>query len=196
MEACAGADYWAREVEPLGHCLRLAPPGHVKPFVKRNKSDAADAEAICEAVSRPTMRFVPIKSAEQQADGMVLETRSLLIRQRSQTANALRAHMAELGIVAAAGMASIKKLIDRLRDLGEASPPRTARLALNELAGQIEMLTQRIEQLGREIFKADNRDPEAKRLTSIPGVGPLIAAAVKGVVRDIGFFQSGCNFAA
>ncbi|WP_040579678.1 IS110 family transposase, partial [Methylocystis parvus] len=179
MEACASAHHWARELELLGHRVRIMPPAYVKPYVKRNKTDAADAEAICEAVTRPTMRFVPIKSAEQQADGMVIKTRNLLIKQRSQSANALRAHMAELGIVAATGMASIAKLIERLRDLAESSIPAAARLALDELAGQIEMLTKRIEALDREIMIAVKNDPEAKRLTSIPGVGPMIAATVK-----------------
>lgn len=192
MEACASAHYWARELELLGHRVRIMPPA----YVKRNKTDAADAEAICEAVTRPTMRFVPIKSAEQQADGMVIKTRNLLIRRRSQSVNALRAHMAELGIVAATGMASVAKLIERVRDLAESSIPTTARLALDELAGQIEMLTKRIEALDREIMIAVKSDPQAKRLTSIRGVGPMIAATVKAVVPDIGSFRTGRDFSA
>ena len=142
------------------------------------------------------MRFVPIKSAEQQADGMVIKTRNLLIRKRSQSANALRAHMAELGIVVATGMASIAKLIERLRDLADSSIPATARLALDELAGQIEILTKRIEALDREIMIAVKSDPQAKRLTSIPGVGPMVTATVKAVVPDIGSFGSGRDFSA
>ncbi|MGY3413132.1 transposase [Bradyrhizobium sp. GM5.1] len=107
MEACASAHHWAREIAALGHAVRMMPPAYVKPYVKRNKTDVADAEAICEAVTRPTMRFVPVKTAEQQAASMILRTRELLMRQRSQTANALRAHMAELGIIAGTGMADI-----------------------------------------------------------------------------------------
>lgn len=164
--------------------------------MKRNKTDAADAEAICEAVTRPTMRFVPIKSVDQQAHGMVLKTRNLLMRQRSQTANALRAHLAELGIIAAAGMASVSKLIERLRSMEDINLPDAARLALNELAEQIEALTKRVERLDREILKTVKKDPEAKRLTTIPGVRPLIAATVKAVVPDIGVFRSGRDFAA
>ena len=107
MEACSGAHYWAREIAALGHEVRLIPPAYVKPYVKRGKTDAADAEAICEAVTRPTMRFVPVKSAEQQASAMVLKTRDLLVRQRSQTINALRAHLGELGIVTGTGVAKV-----------------------------------------------------------------------------------------
>jgi transposase len=103
MEACASAHHWAREIAALGHAVRMMPPAYVKPYVKRNKTDVADAEAICEAVTRPTMRFVPVKTAEQQAASMILRTREMLMRQRSQTANALRAHMAELGIIAGTG---------------------------------------------------------------------------------------------
>lgn len=116
MEACGSAHYWANAIGEFGHTVRLMPPAYVKPYVKRNKTDAADAEAICEAVTRPTMRFVPVKSPEEQAAGMVLKTRELLVRQRSQTANAMRAHMAELGIIAATGMTSIAKLTAILRD--------------------------------------------------------------------------------
>src|SRR5665647_142722 len=152
MEACGSAHYWGREIAALGHTVRIMPPAYVKPYVKRNKTDAADAEAICEAVTRPTMRFVPIKSAEQQGAGMVLKTRELLIRQRTQTANALRGHMSELGVVAAMGMASIDKLIVIIRDNDDASIPDAARLALKEMAAQIEALTARVERLDRTII--------------------------------------------
>ena len=124
MEACASAHFWAREIRAYGHEVKMIPPIYVKAYVKRSKTDAADAEAICEAVARPTMRFVPIKSAEQQAAGMVLKTRELLVRQRSQTANALRAHMMEFGIAAAKGMASVEKLADTIRDNAGRSPIR------------------------------------------------------------------------
>lgn len=196
MEACAGSHYWAREIEALGHTVRMMPPAYVKAYVKRNKTDAADAEAICEAVTRPTMRFVPIKTAGQQAAGMVPKSRELLVRQRSQTANALRAHMAELGIVAAAGMASIAKLATHIRDDSDERIPAAARLALIELTEQIEMLTARIERLDREIIATVKQDADARRLTSIPGVGPLIAATVRAAVPDPSGFRTGRDFAA
>ena len=134
IEACGSAHYWANAIGEFGHTVRLMPPAYVKPYVKRNKTDAADAEAICEAVTRPTMRFVPVKSPEEQAAGMVLKTRELLVRQRSQTANAMRAHMAELGIIAATGMTSIAKLFVILRDGQDRRLPALARGALLEMA--------------------------------------------------------------
>ncbi|MET4349255.1 transposase [Bradyrhizobium sp. RT9a] len=148
-------------------------------LLKRNKTDVADAEAICEAVTRPTMRFVPVKTAEQQAASMILRTREMLMRQRSQTANALRAHMAELGIIAGTGMASIAKLLVLLRDEKDNRIPGAARFALILFAEQIELLTTRIEKLDREILVAVRKDPDARCLMSIPGVGPLIAATVR-----------------
>lgn len=116
MEACGSAHHWAREIEAFGHDVRLIPAQYVKPFVKRGKTDAADAEAISEAVTRKTMRFVPIKSAEQQASVMVFRTRALLVRQRTQAINALRAHMGELGIIATVGIANVKPLAAIVRD--------------------------------------------------------------------------------
>jgi transposase len=137
LEACASSHHWAREIGAFGHHVRMIPPIYVKAYVKRGKTDAANAEAICEAVTRPTMRFVPIKDVEQQAAAMLLRTRELLVRQRSQLANAFRAQMSELGIVGALGMASIAKLADKVRD-PNISPPPVARLALLEMAEQIE----------------------------------------------------------
>ncbi len=133
MEACACAHYWAREIRSCGHEVRLIPPIYVKAYVKRSKTDAADAEAICEAVTRPTMRFVSIKSVEQQAAGMTLKTRELLVRQRSQTANALRAHMMEFGIVTAKGMASLEKLAETVRDPESRTIPNTASRPLQSI---------------------------------------------------------------
>jgi transposase len=167
----------------------------VKAYLKRGKTDAADAEAICEAVARPTMRFVPIKDAEQQAAGMLLRTRDLLVRQRSQLANAFRAQMSELGIISPLGMASVAKLADKARDPDVSLPP-LARLALLEMAEQIDVLSDRIEHLGQEIQAGVRADETARRLTSIPGVGPLIAATVRATINDIEGFKTGRDFAA
>jgi len=133
MEACGGAHYWAREISALGHEVRLMPPCYVKAYLKRGKTDAADAEAICEAVTRPTMRFVPIKSAAQQAAAMMLKTRDLLVRQRSQAINALRSHLSELGIVTGLGVGKVSLLIEIVRDTSDERLPKVARLALCEL---------------------------------------------------------------
>jgi transposase len=196
LEACASAHHWANAIGQFGHTVRMMPPAYVKAYVKRNKTDAADAEAICEAVTRPTMRFVPIKSPEEQGAGMVLKTRELFIRQRSQTANAMRAHLAELGIVAATGMTSIAKLVAILRDDDDARLPSAARAALLEMAEQIEGLTARIEALDTKIMTAVKADETARRLTSIPGVGPIIAATVRAMIQDPAAFRTGRDLAA
>ncbi|OCP36219.1 transposase [Ensifer sp. LC163] len=195
LEACGSAHHWANAISEIGHTVRLMPPAYVKAYVKRNKTDAADAEAICEAVTRPTMRFVPIKSAEEQA-GMVLKTRELFVRQRSQTANAMRAHMAELGIIAATGMTCIAKLVAILRDDQDRRLPAPARAALLEMAEQIETLTERIEMLDTKIVAAVKVDDAARRLTTIPGVGPIIAATVRAAVQDPAAFRTGRDLAA
>jgi transposase len=196
LEACGGTHYWAREIAALGHDVRLIPPAYVKPFVKRGKTDAADAEAISEAVTRKTMRFVPIKSAEQQAAAMVLKTRALLVRQRTQAINALRAHMSELGIVAAAGTAKVAALAAIVRDAADARLPAAARFALTAIAEQIDALTQQIERLEREIVTEAKRDEDMRRLTTIPGVGAITVATVKALVPDPGEFRSSRHFAA
>jgi len=151
LEACGSSHYWAREIAALGHKVRLIPPAYVKPFVKRGKTDAADAEAISEAVTRKTMRFVPVKSAEQQAAAMVLKTRSLLVRQQTQAINALRAHLSELGIIAAIGTTKVAGLIEIVRDATDARLPKAARFALTAIADQIEALFAQIGKLEREI---------------------------------------------
>ena len=196
MEACASSHYCAREIEPFGHTVRMMPPAYVKAYVKRNKTDAADAEAICEAVTRPSMRFVPIKTVDQQGARMMLRARELLVRQRSQAVNALRAHMAEMGIIAAPGMGNVTKLIAAIRDESDDRVPSVARFALNELAEQIRMRDTRIERLDRCILAMVKKDADTRRLTSIPGVGPLIAATVRAVVQDPGSFWTGRDFAA
>ena len=196
MEACPTAHFWAREIQACGHEVKIIPPIYVKAYVKRSKTDAADAEAICEAVTRPTMRFASIKSAEQQAAGVVLKTRELLVRQRMQSANALRGHLAEFGFAAAKGMTSLDKLADMIRDPDGRVIPESARRALLEVVEQIDALSARIEGLDADIRKSVQDDETARRLTSVPGVGPIIAATVRAVVHDAGGFKSGRDFAA
>jgi transposase len=168
----------------------------VKPYVKRGKTDAVDAEAICEAVSRPTMRFVPIKTAECQAALMVLKTRDLLVRQRTQAINAVRGHLAELGIVAPKGLAKVRTLIAIVRDENDERLPSAARTALKLLVDQIEALTKRVDALGRQIVAEVRRDDTMRRLSTIPGIGPITAATIQALVPDPGAFTSGRHFAA
>lgn len=196
METCGSSHYWAREIAKCGHDVRLIPPAYVKPFLKRGKTDAADAEAISEAVIRKTMRFVPIKTADQQAAAMVLKTRALVVRQRTQAINALRAHLAELGIISAGGVAKVEALIAIIRDDADARLPGQARFALATLAEQIEALTKQIDKLERAIVTEVKHDDDARRLTSIPGVGPITAATVRALVPDPGGFKSARHFAA
>lgn len=195
LEACGSAHHWAREIAALGHDVRMIPPIYVKAYVMRGKTDSADAAAICEAVTRPTMRFVPIKTAEQQAAGMLLKTRDLLARQRSQLANAFRSHLSELGIVASTGITSIDKLADMVRD-ADCPLPDLARRALLEMAEQLDLLSERIERLDDSIRAGIKSDEAGERLTSIPSVGPLIAATVRASVHDPRGFKRGRDFAA
>jgi len=174
MEACASAHYWAREIAVFGHNVKLLPPQYVKPFVKRGKTDAADAEAISEAVTRKTMRFVPVKTAEQQAAVMGLKTRALLVRQRTQTINALRAHMGELGIIAPIGIANVKALAVIIRDEADSRLPPAARFALTEMVDQIELLASRIERLEREIVVQAREMPICVGSRPFPASGPLL----------------------
>ena len=160
MEACGGAHYWARQIANLGHDVRLIPPAYVKPFVKRGKTDAANSEAISEAVIRKTMRFVPIKTAEQQANAMVLKTRALLVQQRTQSVNALRAHLAELGIIAAGGLPNATALMAIVREDKDARLPVAARFALTAVADQIDALTDQINELERAIVMEAKRDED------------------------------------
>lgn len=195
LEACGGAHYWAREIAALGHRVKLMPPAYVKPYVKRGKNDAADAEAICEAVLRPTMRFVAVKSATQQANAMIYKVRELLVRQRTQLINAFRAHLCELGIVAAQGVGKLADLVAVVRDKDEPRLPAAARWALEELADQIETLASRIERLDEEIVSQVRASEGGRRLTGIPGVGPITAGALLAMVPDPAGFRSARHFA-
>jgi len=195
MEACASAHHWGREIAALGHEVRLVPPIYVKPFVRRQKNDAADAHAICEAASRPTMRFVPVKSAEQQAHAMILRTRELLVGQRTQTINALRGHLAEFGLVAPQGRAQLGHLRAAL-SATQASLPEAVVAMAQVLLQQIEDLDGRIAELEARIRRQVRRDERARRLTTIPGVGPIGAAAVTAFAPPAEHFRSGRDFAA
>ena len=195
IEACASAHYWAREIAVLGHRVRLMPPAYVKPYVKRGKNDMADAEAICEAVMRPTMRFVPVKSAEQQANAMIYKVRELLVRQRTQLTNALRSHLSEMGIVAAQGVGKLADLVAVVGDENDSRLPPPARQALRELVRQIEALEARIEPLQREIVAQVRASEAGRRLAGIPGVGPITAGALLAMVPDPAGFRSARHFA-
>jgi len=194
MEACATSHYWARELMRLGHQVRLMPAKDVKAYVKRNKNDAADAEAICEAVRRPTMRFVAIKSAEQQGQLMQHRARDLLIRQRTQLINALRAHLAELGVAAAQGRAGVKELLTLIT--GDRGLPVDARASLMVLAAQLQAVQTMIGSLEKRIVKQHRLNQESKRLQTIPGIGVIGASTITAVVPDPTVFRSGRDFAA
>src|ERR1700738_1303471 len=196
MEACATAHYWARELRKLGHEVRLMPAKDVKAYVKRHKNDAADTEAICEAVRRPTMRFVQIKSAEQQGQLMQHRTRDLLMRQRTQLINALRAHLAELGIVAAKGDKGVKELLTIVADEKDTRLPIDARASVIVLAAQLQAVQALIGSIEKRI-KAQHRSNEAsKRLETIPGIGVIGVTAIAATVADPTVFRSGRDFAA
>jgi transposase len=196
MEACGTAHYWARELTKLGHTVKLMPPNYVKAYVKRGKNDAADAEAICEAVTRPSMRIVPTKTVEQQSLLMVHRSRTLLIRQRTQTINALRSHLAELGVIAPEGGVGVALLVEIVRDAEDARVPAVARTALMGLAATLDSLGRVITELDQAIRSAHKANETSRRLESIPGVGPLIATAITATVGDATVFRSGRAFAA
>lgn len=193
MEACATAHHWARELMALGHDVRLMPPGYVKPYVKRNKTDAADAAAIAEAVTRPTMRFVPVKSAENQAMLMLHRTRELLVRQRTMLANAVRAHLAEFGIIAPQGIHRLEKLATHVHD---PAVPLLAREALMLIVNELASIWQRIDALEVRLVSLHRTNETSRRLASIPGVGPITAMAIANTVTDASAFRSGREFAA
>jgi transposase len=195
MEACGTSHYWAREIEALGHTVKMMPPAYVKPYVKRGKTDAADAEAICEAVTRPTMRFVPVKTIEQQAVLMLHKTRELLIKQRTMLINALRSHLSELGVVAAQGPAGVQSAIASLHELQDQWPD-LARAALHGMVDQLRDLRRQIEKLETRIHAWHRKDETSRRLAAIPGIGPIIASAIVAAVPDASIFRSGRQFAA
>lgn len=196
IEACTTAHYWARELRALGHEVRLMPAQYVKAYVKRNKNDAADAEAICEAVLRPNMRFVPVKTAEQQAALLLHRGRERLVRQRTGLVNALRAHLAEFGVIAPQGLRNVGKLIAIIRDETDARLPDLARQVLAVLAVQIEQIEVAIAALEKQLTAWHKSNAVSQRLATIPGIGPIIATAIAATVAEPSAFRSGREFAA
>lgn len=195
MEACGGAHHWAREIVSLGHEVKLIAPKYVNPFVKRQKNDLADAEAICEAAQRPTMRFVAIKSETAQANGLVFRARDLLVRQRTQLINALRGHLTEHGWVVAKGSAHVAKLIEHVED-PTCQLPEAVRVTLAVMIDSLRALNKQIKLLDGEINKRAKEDPVARRLTSVPGIGPIIATAIVALAPPPESFSKGRDFAA
>ncbi len=196
MEACATAHHWGRELTQLGHEVRLMPARDVKAYVKRNKNDAADAAAICEAVRRPTMRFVRIKSPEQQGQLMQHRTRDLLVRQRTQLINAMRAHLAELGIVAAKGDAGVTELLAIVADKKDTRLPIDARASVIVLATQLEGLGTVIGAIEKRIKSQHRANAASQQVETIPGIGVIGATAIAATVPDPTVFRSGRDFAA
>jgi transposase len=195
MEACGSAHYWGREIAKLGHTVKLIAPAYVKPFVKRQKNDMADAEAICEAAQRPTMRFVALKSANQQAAAVVFRTRDLLVRQRTQAINALRGHLTEFGVIAAKGPVHTSKLIAALEDPAS-DLPQAARAILAVLVEELRSLDERVAVLDREIARHAKENAVARRLMTIPGIGAVTAAALTTLAPPADTFRCGRDFAA
>jgi transposase len=196
MEACGGANHWARELTALGHTVRLMPPAYCKAYVRRNKNDPADAAAICEAVGRPSMRFVPIKTLEQQSETVTHKSRELLMKQRTMIMNSLRGLMAEFGVVVPEGAHHMGKLLAILGDPENTTVPNVARAALNPMAEILSALNEQIAILDSAI-KAQVRDnPTARRLITIPGFGPILSGAIVAIVTDPRHFDSGRDFAA
>jgi len=195
IEACASSHYWSRELQVLGHTVRLMPPAYVKPYVKRQKNDAADAEAICEAVARANMRFVPTKTPEQQSCLMLHRTRHLFIRQQTAVINSIRAHLAEFGIVAPVGRKGVTELLHVVADPGDKRVPEVARACLAALGAQLLSLKEQILEFDRLIMAWHRSSQTSKRLHCIPGVGPMLATALVASV-DARTFRSGRNFSA
>ena len=196
VEACPTSHYWSRELQALGHEVRIMPAGYVKPYVKRNKNDAADAAAICEAVTRPTMRFVAVKTAEQQSLMMLHRTRSLLIRQRTMLVNAIRAHLAEFGIVAPVGLRGVKRLVSVVSDPTDERLPSLARICLGSLIASLTTVEWEASCNKRRILAWHRSSEASRRLETIPGIGPIIATALVASVSDPSIFKSGRELAA
>jgi len=196
MEACATAHFWTRELSKLGHDVRMMPPSYVKAYLRRQKNDAADAEAICEAVQRPNMRFVPLKSAERQSVLTLHKARELLVRQRTMLINAIRGHCAEFGLIAPLGARKVDELIEDVRSADEAIVPDIARTALLALADQLALLADEIGRMDRRLLAWHRQDELSQRLATIPGVGVIGATALSASIPNPTMFRSGREFAA
>ena len=194
IEACGASHHWARLLHSFGHTVKLIPPQLVKPYVKRGKNDAADAEALCEAMSRPTMRFVPVKSPEQQAALMLTSVRDRLIRNRTQLANAIRGHAAEFGLTAAKGMAHLVPLLERIQ--ADESLPALARELFAAQAKEYEQLQAQIDEVDAQLMVRHRADECSQRLAKIPGIGPIGAMLLTMKTPAPELFRSGRQFAA
>ena len=196
IEACASSHYWSRELQALGHNVRLMPPAYVKPYVKRQKNDAADAEAICEAVTRPNMRFVPTKTVEQQSCLVLHRTRHLFIRQQTAVINSIRAHLAEFGIVAPVGRRGVEQLLAFIAEGNDTRVPEVARACISALGVQLQALKAQILELDRRITAWHRSSEVSRRLDEVPGIGPALATALVASVADPKAFRSGRDFSA
>ena len=196
IEACASSHHWSRELKALGHTVRLMPPVYVKTYVNRQKNDAADAEAICEAVTRANMRFVATKTPEQQSCLTLHRTRHLFIRQQTAVINVIRAHLAEFGIVAPVGRKGVEELLDVIADPSDKRVPAIARACLAALGIQLRRLKEQILEFDRQIVAWHRSNETSRRLDDIPGVGPALATALVGSIADPKVFRSGRNFSA
>ena len=196
IEACASSHHWSRELKAFGHTVRLMPPAYVKPYVKRQKNDATDAEAICEAVTRANMRFVATKTTEQQSCLMLHRTRHLFIRQQTAVINAIRAQLAEFGIVAPVGRRGVEELLGVVADPGDQRLPDVARACLAALGAQLRALKAQILSFDRRITAWHRSNEASKRLDAIPGIGPALATALVASVADPKAFRSGRDFSA
>jgi transposase len=196
IEACPSAHHWSRQLQVLGHKVKLMPPSYVKAYLKRSKNDANDAAAICEAVSRPSMRFVPTKSQQQQSGLMLHRSRQLLVRQRTMVSNAIRGHMAELGIISAKGRNGTAELLEIVADADDDRIPAAARFSLEVLARQYANVTAEIRIIEKRIHAWHRSCQDSRRLEEIPGVGPIVATALVAEVGDWKAFSSGRNLAA
>jgi transposase len=196
IEACATSHHWSRQLQALGHRVRLMPPAYVKPYVKRQKNDAADAEAICEAVTRANMRFVETKTVEQQSCLMLHRTRHLFIREQTAVINVIRAHLAEFGIVAPVGRKGVEELLRVIADPADRRIPELARACLAALGTQLQRLKEQLLEFDRMIMAWHRSDETSRRLDEAPGIGPMLATAVVATVADPKAFRSGRNFSA
>lgn len=194
MEACGGAHHWARVLQGLGHAVKLLPPQYVKPYVKRGKNDAVDAEAVCEAMSRPTMRFVPVKTAEQQAAQMLASSRDRLVRRRTRLSNAIRGHAAEFGLVTAKGVDKIEPLLARLQT--EATLPDLARVLFASLAKEYAQVQAELTKMEARLMAWHRKNEASRRLAQVPGIGPIGATLLVLKAPDPHSFPSGRHFAA